>query len=61
MSGCCGQQGRLRIAFVVHDYNRVLGHSRYVAELAEIVRAVAGDVDLVQRTEAAGPGQSARL
>ena len=27
--------GRLRIAFVVHDYNRVLGHSRYVAELAE--------------------------
>jgi glycosyltransferase involved in cell wall biosynthesis len=26
---------RLRIAFVVHDYNRVLGHSRYVAELAE--------------------------
>ena len=28
-------QGRLRIAFVVHDYNRVLGHSRYVAELAE--------------------------
>lgn len=30
-----GPQGRLRIAFVVHDYNRVLGHSRYVAELAE--------------------------
>lgn len=27
--------GRLKIAFVVHDYNRVLGHSRYVAELAE--------------------------
>jgi UDP-glucose:(heptosyl)LPS alpha-1,3-glucosyltransferase len=26
---------RLKIAFVVHDYNRVLGHSRYVAELAE--------------------------
>jgi UDP-glucose:(heptosyl)LPS alpha-1,3-glucosyltransferase len=26
---------RLRIALVVHDYNRVLGHSRYVAELAE--------------------------
>jgi UDP-glucose:(heptosyl)LPS alpha-1,3-glucosyltransferase len=26
---------RLRIAFAVHDYNRVLGHSRYVAELAE--------------------------
>lgn len=26
---------RLRIAFVVHDYNRVHGHSRYVAELAE--------------------------
>jgi UDP-glucose:(heptosyl)LPS alpha-1,3-glucosyltransferase len=25
----------LKIAFVVHDYNRVLGHSRYVAELAE--------------------------
>lgn len=29
------QERRLRIAFVVHDYNRVLGHSRYVAELAE--------------------------
>lgn len=26
---------RLRIAYVVHDYNRVLGHSRYVTELAE--------------------------
>ncbi|MBA3295607.1 MAG: glycosyltransferase family 4 protein [Acidobacteria bacterium] len=26
---------RLRIAYVVHDYNRVHGHSRYVAELAE--------------------------
>jgi UDP-glucose:(heptosyl)LPS alpha-1,3-glucosyltransferase len=26
---------RLSIAFVVHDYNRVLGHSRYVVELAE--------------------------
>lgn len=25
---------RLRIAFVVHDYNRHIGHSRYVAELA---------------------------
>jgi UDP-glucose:(heptosyl)LPS alpha-1,3-glucosyltransferase len=25
---------RLKIAFVVHDYNRTLGHSRYVAELA---------------------------
>ena len=25
---------RLRIAFVVHDYNRHKGHSRYVAELA---------------------------
>jgi len=25
---------RLKIAFVVHDYNRVFGHSRYVAELA---------------------------
>jgi glycosyltransferase involved in cell wall biosynthesis len=24
----------MRIAFVVHDYNRVLGHSRYVTELA---------------------------
>jgi glycosyltransferase involved in cell wall biosynthesis len=24
----------MRIAFVVHDYNRVLGHSRYVSELA---------------------------
>ena len=29
------QGTRLRIAFVVHDYTRVLGHSRYVAELAE--------------------------
>lgn len=28
-------RSRLRIAFVVHDYNRVQGHSRYVAELAE--------------------------
>lgn len=25
---------RLRIAYVVHDYNRLYGHSRYVAELA---------------------------
>jgi UDP-glucose:(heptosyl)LPS alpha-1,3-glucosyltransferase len=25
---------RLKIAFVVHDYNRTFGHSRYVAELA---------------------------
>jgi len=25
---------RLRIAFVVHDYNRQMGQSRYVAELA---------------------------
>jgi UDP-glucose:(heptosyl)LPS alpha-1,3-glucosyltransferase len=25
----------MRIAFVLHDYNRVLGHSRYVTELAE--------------------------
>ena len=25
---------RLRIAFVVHDYNRHIGHRRYVAELA---------------------------
>jgi glycosyltransferase involved in cell wall biosynthesis len=24
----------MRIAFVLHDYNRVLGHSRYVSELA---------------------------
>jgi glycosyltransferase involved in cell wall biosynthesis len=24
----------MRIAFVVHDYNRIFGHSRYVAELA---------------------------
>jgi len=30
-----GEQGRLRIALVVHDYNRRMGHSRYVAELAE--------------------------
>ena len=28
-------RARLKIAFVVHDYNRVFGHSRYVAELAE--------------------------
>src|SRR5690606_33770566 len=28
-------RSRLRIAFVVHDYHRVQGHSRYVAELAE--------------------------
>lgn len=27
-------ENRLRIAFVVHDYNRHGGHSRYVAELA---------------------------
>lgn len=26
---------RLRIAFVVHDYNKIFGHSRYVAELVE--------------------------
>ena len=25
---------RLKIAYVVHDYNRHMGHSRYVAELA---------------------------
>ncbi len=25
----------MRIAFVLHDYNRVFGHSRYVAELAD--------------------------
>jgi UDP-glucose:(heptosyl)LPS alpha-1,3-glucosyltransferase len=25
----------VRIAFVVHDYNRIFGHSRYVAELAD--------------------------
>src|SRR5947209_3547486 len=30
--------GRLRIAFVVHDYNRHFGHSRYVAELASRFR-----------------------
>lgn len=36
-------RSRLRIAFVVHDYNRVLGHSRYVAELAE---RFAGDHDV---------------
>jgi UDP-glucose:(heptosyl)LPS alpha-1,3-glucosyltransferase len=30
-----GRAARLRIAFVVHDYSRVLGHSRYVVELAE--------------------------
>ncbi len=28
------EERRLRIAYVVHDYNRKLGHSRYVAELA---------------------------
>lgn len=31
---------RLRIAFVVHDYNRHIGHSRYVAELASRYRHV---------------------
>ena len=40
--GILGREGRV---LTVHD----------VAELAEIVRAAAGDVDLVQRTEAAGP------
>ncbi len=30
--------GRLKIAFVVHDYNRYIGHSRYVAELASRYR-----------------------
>ena len=34
-SGRSRRPRRLRIAFVVHDYNRVLGHSRYVVELAE--------------------------
>jgi UDP-glucose:(heptosyl)LPS alpha-1,3-glucosyltransferase len=29
----------MRIAFVVHDYNRHIGHSRYVAELASRYRA----------------------
>ena len=29
---------RLRIAYVVHDYNRTFGHSRYVTELAERFR-----------------------
>jgi UDP-glucose:(heptosyl)LPS alpha-1,3-glucosyltransferase len=29
---------RLRIAFVVHDYNRHMGHSRYVVELASRFR-----------------------
>lgn len=29
-----GAGRRLKIAFVVHDYNRTFGHSRYVAELA---------------------------
>ncbi len=29
-----GTSPRLRIAYVVHDYNRTFGHSRYVAELA---------------------------
>ena len=30
----------MRIAYVVHDYNRVFGHSRYVSELAERFRGV---------------------
>jgi UDP-glucose:(heptosyl)LPS alpha-1,3-glucosyltransferase len=30
----------MRIAFVVHDYNRLFGHSRYVSELAERFRGV---------------------
>jgi UDP-glucose:(heptosyl)LPS alpha-1,3-glucosyltransferase len=29
---------RLKVAFVVHDYNRYIGHSRYVAELASRYR-----------------------
>ena len=36
LEGLCVKETprRLRIAYVVHDYNRSFGHSRYVAELA---------------------------
>jgi hypothetical protein len=39
----------MRIAFVVHDYNRVFGHSRYVSELAERFRGV-NDVHVFANT-----------
>ena len=47
---------RLRIALVVHDYTRVLGHSRYVVELAERY-AAAHDVHVfANRFENLPPG-----
>ena len=39
----------MRIAFIVHDYNRVFGHSRYVSELAERFRGV-NDVHVFANT-----------
>jgi glycosyltransferase involved in cell wall biosynthesis len=39
----------MRIAFVVHDYNRMYGHSRYVTELAERFRGV-NDVHVFANT-----------
>lgn len=49
-------QRRLRIAFVVHDYNRVLGHSRYVAELAERFAAAHEVHVFANRFEGLPPG-----
>lgn len=51
------RDGRLRIAFVVHDYTRRLGHSRYVVELATRYRhdhEVHVFTNTVDPTEAAG-------
>ena len=39
----------MRIAFVVHDYNRMFGHSRYVSELAQSFRGV-NDVHVFANT-----------
>jgi glycosyltransferase involved in cell wall biosynthesis len=39
----------MRIALVVHDYNRMFGHSRYVSELAERFRGV-NDVHVFANT-----------
>ena len=50
---------RLKIAFVVHDYNRVLGHSRYVAELAERFAAVHDVHVFANRIEGLPPGVAA--
>ena len=50
---------RLRIAFVVHDYTRVLGHSRYVAELAERFAARHDVHVFANRFESLPPGITA--